>query len=130
MSNQDINVSGENNVIRVLGSGSLHVGNQSVEVSGEGNSVVVASGGDLVIGGKNPVHRKKAPPEVKRGQEWGHKTLPRHYKIIRVRDDVALCQLLRTNGKPFVRDGKPIIEERSVINVRYGWDLVREATNV
>lgn len=61
-SNQNIEVSGEGNVIRVFGSGKVRIGNQSVTVSGTVNSVVV-SGGDLHIGGQPP---KRKPPKVSR----------------------------------------------------------------
>lgn len=129
--NQDINVSGANNVIRVIGSGKMRVGNQSVDVSGEGNSVVVASSGDLHIGGKNPVHRKKAPPMVRRGQVWAHKTITvRRMYIVSVRDEVALCVAVGADNATLTRNGKPITARHNIINIRYGWDLVRGAQDV
>lgn len=117
MSSQDIRVDGAGNSIFVSGSRK----SLSVDVDGADNVVVVRSGGTLRIGGQQQAQK---PPHVRRGQIWQHGTLPRRYKIIRVRDNVALCQLLRTNGKPFARDGKPITEERSTINIRYGCHLV------
>jgi hypothetical protein len=118
MSNQNIEVSGENNRILVTGKGSLRIGNQSVEVSGENNSVVISSG-SLHIGG-----RRVKPPEVRRGQVWQHKVMARRYQVISVRRDYARCLVCDANGKPITSDGKAMIQDIVTVNLRYAWRLI------
>lgn len=119
--NQDINVSGEGNTIRVFSGGKLRIGNQSVEVSGEGNNVTIASGGTLRIGGQSP-----KPPAVRRGQIWQHNVLKRRYQVISVRNGVARCLVLDTDDEPIKADGKALIEDMATVNMRYAYKLVSE----
>lgn len=127
MSNQQIDVSGAGNIIRVFGAGKVRIGNQSVEVSGADNSVVVASSGDLHIGGQSPRHA--CVPEVKRGQLWQHNVLARRYQVISARDGVARCLVTDVLGTPIKDgDGKALIEDITAINIRYAYKLVGGAS--
>lgn len=114
MTNQDINVSGEGNTIRVFSGGKLRIGNQSVDVSGEGNLVTIADGDSLRIGGLLP-----APPKVKRGQIWQHNVLARRVQVISVRNDIARCLVLDTDDEPIIDNGKAQISDVTAINMRY-----------
>lgn len=117
--NQDIQVSGENNTIRVIGSGKLRIGNQSVDVSGENNSVVI-SAGSLHVGSPTTTR-----PKVCRGQVWAHNVLARRYQVISVRDGVARCLVTDEDGKPITDgDGRATIQDLSTINMRYAYALV------
>lgn len=125
MSNQDINVTGERNVIRVIGSGSLKVGNQSVDVSGTNNRVVISAGGSLHVGSLHvgsPTTTR--PPTVCRGQVWQHNVLARRYQVISVRNGLARCLVTDMSGKPIRDDGKAIIQDITTINLRYAYALV------
>lgn len=121
--NQQIDVSGQGNIIRVSGSGKLRIGNQSIEVSGEGNEVMISSGGTLRIGGQSP-----KPPEVRRGQIWQHNVFERRYQVISVRNGVARCLVLDTDGLPITADGKARVLDVTVINMRYTYKLVGGAS--
>lgn len=122
--NQEISVSGKRNIIRVLGSGSLHIGNQSIDVSGKDNSVTVSASGSLTIGGQHDPNPPK-PPKVKPGQIWAHNVLARRYQVISLRGNTARCLVTDESGQALkVGSGKATIQDLTTINIRYAYHLV------
>lgn len=116
--NQDIQVSGEGNTIRVFSGGHLRIGNTDISVSGEGNSVVVASSVRSTCATRTLRIEGREPLSVARGQIWAHGLL--RVQVLSVSDGYARCLITDENGEA-VKD-EPV--ELAAWHIRRFYDYV------